>query len=74
MASARRSAEAQATDGTVAGCPVGVVTAEDSHLTWCQATRHTFASHYMMAGDDLAQDQGQIGPRGSPDDATYSPM
>jgi len=25
----------------------------ESYLTWYQATRHTFASHYMMAGGDL---------------------
>jgi hypothetical protein len=26
----------------------------ESYLTWCQATRHTFASHCMMAGEATA--------------------
>jgi hypothetical protein len=32
-----------------------------SYLTWYQATRHTFASHYMMAGGDLAKLQAELG-------------
>jgi integrase len=34
---------------------------QDSYLTWYQATRHTFASHYMMAGGDLAKLQAELG-------------
>lgn len=30
-------------------------------LTWYQATRHTFASHYMMAGGDIAKLQAEMG-------------
>jgi len=30
-------------------------------LTWYQATRHTFASHYMMAGGDLAKLKDEMG-------------
>ncbi len=33
----------------------------ESYLTWYQATRHTFASHYMMAGGDLAKLQAELG-------------
>ena len=33
----------------------------DSNLTWYQATRHTFASHYMMAGGDLAKLKDEMG-------------
>ena len=35
--------------------------AKRSYLTWYQATRHTFASHYMMAGGDLAKLQAELG-------------
>jgi integrase len=34
---------------------------KESYLTWYQATRHTFASHYMMAGGDLAKLQAEMG-------------
>jgi len=34
---------------------------EEIHLTWYQATRHTFASHYMMAGGNLAKLQAELG-------------
>jgi integrase len=34
---------------------------EETYLTWYQATRHTFASHYMMAGGDLAKLQAELG-------------
>jgi integrase len=34
---------------------------QESYLTWYQATRHTFASHYMMAGGDLAKLQAELG-------------
>jgi integrase len=33
----------------------------ESYLTWYQGTRHTFASHYMMAGGDLAKLQAELG-------------
>jgi integrase len=33
----------------------------ESYLTWYQSTRHTFASHYMMAGGDLAKLQAEMG-------------
>jgi integrase len=39
---------------------IGLVDGESS-LTWYQATRHTFASHYMMAGGDLAKLQAEMG-------------
>jgi integrase len=34
---------------------------EPAYLTWYQATRHTFASHYMMAGGDIAKLQAELG-------------
>jgi hypothetical protein len=34
---------------------------EETDLTWYQATRHTFASHDMMAGGDLAKLQAEPG-------------
>jgi integrase len=34
---------------------------QEIHLTWYQATRHTFASHYMMAGGNLAKLQAELG-------------
>jgi integrase len=30
-------------------------------LTWYQATRHTFASHYMMAGGNISKLQSELG-------------
>ncbi|MCU1281456.1 MAG: integrase family protein, partial [bacterium] len=33
----------------------------ESYLTWYQATRHTFASHYMMAGGNVAKLQAELG-------------
>jgi hypothetical protein len=36
---------------------------EEIHLTWYEATRHTFASHYshyMMAGGNIAKLQAEL--------------
>jgi hypothetical protein len=33
----------------------------DPDLTWYQATRHTFASQYMMAGGDLGKLRNELG-------------